>query len=121
MTRKPFRLRLAAVIVLSASACAPARTDVVSPASPPAATRGPEGGVILAMRPGTAASDAILVALNEDTAARVGRSGPAMEFIIREDGGRTISVVQTDADGFRPGEHVALTGGARTRIARLSG
>jgi outer membrane lipoprotein SlyB len=44
-----------------------------------------------------------------------------MELIIRDDGGRTISVVQTDADGFKPGERVALTGGARTRIARLPG
>jgi outer membrane lipoprotein SlyB len=112
--------RLAAVIVLSLSACAPARTDVASAAAPAATGRGP-GGVIVTIRPMTATSDAILVALNEGGAARSGRSGAAMEFIIREDGGRTISVVQTDPDGFRPGEHVALTGGPRTRIARLPG
>ncbi|MCW3473086.1 outer membrane lipoprotein [Limobrevibacterium gyesilva] len=45
-------------------------------------------------------------------------TGSAVEFIIREDNGQTISVVQTNEDGFRPGERVMLTRGARTRIAR---
>lgn len=47
-------------------------------------------------------------------------SGVAVEFIIREDNGQTISVVQTNEDQFRPGERVVLTRGARTRIARAA-
>ena len=121
VTRMPRIARLAAVIVLSASACAPASTSVVSAAAPAAPAGGPDGGVIVTIRPMTAASDRILLALNEGGATRAGRSAPAMEFIIRENDGRTISVVQTDADGFQPGERVTLTGGARTRIARLPG
>lgn len=111
-------MRFAVLMVLSASACAPARTDVVHATAPASPSRGPDGGVIVTMRPVKAASDAILAALNEGGAARAGRSGAAVEFIIRDDSGRTISVVQTGADGFKPGERVALTGGARTRIAR---
>ena len=45
-------------------------------------------------------------------------SGYAVEVIIREDNGQTISVVQTNEDQFRPGERVVMTRGARTRIGR---
>ena len=44
--------------------------------------------------------------------------GQAAEFIIREDSGQTISVVQTNEENFRPGDRIVLTRGARTRIAR---
>jgi hypothetical protein len=109
--------RLAALIVLNVSACAPARTDVIPAAAP---ARGPNG-VIVTIRPMTATSNAVLAVLNEGTAVRTGRLEAETEFIIREDGGRTISVVQTDADGLKAGERVALTGGARTRIAHTPG
>jgi outer membrane lipoprotein SlyB len=45
--------------------------------------------------------------------------GTAMEFIIREDDGQTISLVQTNEEHFQPGERILLTRGARTRIARV--
>jgi outer membrane lipoprotein SlyB len=48
-------------------------------------------------------------------------TGQAVEFIIREDSGQTISVVQTNEEGFQPSERVVLTRGARTRIARVVG
>ena len=48
-------------------------------------------------------------------------TGQAVEFIIRQDNGQTISVVQTNEEGFRPNERVVLTRGARTRIARVAG
>jgi outer membrane lipoprotein SlyB len=48
-------------------------------------------------------------------------TGSAIEFIIREDNGQTISVVQTNEDQFRPGDRIVLTRGARTRIARTGG
>ena len=47
-------------------------------------------------------------------------TGSAVEFIIREDNGQAISVVQTNEDGFRPGERVVLTRGARTRLQRAA-
>ena len=46
--------------------------------------------------------------------------GTAVEFVIREDNGRTITVVQTNEDNFQPGERVVLSRGARTRIARAA-
>jgi len=53
----------------------------------------------------------------EQTAA----SATAVEFIIREDGGNTISVVQSNEDNFQPGQRVVLTRGARTRITHAPG
>ena len=47
-------------------------------------------------------------------------TGQAAEFIIREDDGNTVSVVQTNEEGFRPGDRVVLTRGARTHIAHAS-
>lgn len=47
--------------------------------------------------------------------------GQAVEFIIREDSGQTISVVQTNEEDFHPGERVILTRGARTRIGHAGG
>lgn len=46
--------------------------------------------------------------------------GQAVEFIIREDSGQTISVVQTNEENFRPGERVVLTRGSRTRLGRAA-
>ena len=45
----------------------------------------------------------------------------AVEFIIREDSGQTISVVQTNEEDFRPGDRVILSRGARTRIGHAAG
>ena len=44
--------------------------------------------------------------------------GQAVEFIIRDDSGQTISVVQTNEERFQVGERVIITRGARTRLAR---
>jgi outer membrane lipoprotein SlyB len=48
---------------------------------------------------------------------QVGR-GTATEFIIQEDGGGTIAVVQSNEDRFVPGERVLIIRGDRTRLAR---
>ena len=47
-------------------------------------------------------------------------TGNAVEFIIREDDGQTISVVQSNEENFSPGERIVLTRGARTHIARAA-
>jgi outer membrane lipoprotein SlyB len=45
--------------------------------------------------------------------------GEAIEFIIRQDDGSTISVVQTNENNFRPGQRVAIIRGERTRLAPI--
>lgn len=47
--------------------------------------------------------------------------GQAVEFIIRQDDGQTISVVQTNENNFHPGQRVAIIRGDRTRLAPISG
>ena len=108
-----------AFLALSVAGCAPARTDAVRAQPAPLPTGGSAGGgVIVSIRPMHAAASAmILAALNEASAARGTLPATAVEFIIREDGGRAISVVQSDAGGFRPGERVVLISGARTGLA----
>lgn len=44
--------------------------------------------------------------------------GQAVEFIINEDTGGTISVVQTNELNFVPGERVVIVRGDRTRLSR---
>lgn len=44
--------------------------------------------------------------------------GTATEFILQEDGGGTIAVVQSNEDRFVPGERVLIIRGDRTRLAR---
>lgn len=45
-------------------------------------------------------------------------SGQAMQFIIRQDRGDDITVVQTNEIGLRPGDRVAISHGDRIRLAR---
>ena len=70
-------------------------------------TLGAIGGAILGGLAGTAVERSV-------------NTGEAMEFIIREDDGQTVSVVQTNEERFQAGERVVLTRGARTRIGRAS-
>jgi len=74
---------------------------------PRAGILGAVGGAILGGVAGTAAEKSL-------------SSGQAVEFIIREDNGQTISVVQTNEDNFHPGERIVLSRGARTHIARAA-
>lgn len=64
---------------------------------------------------------AIIGGLVGSAAERSATTTQAMEFIIREDNGQTISVVQTNEESFQAGERVVLTRGARTRIGRVAG
>lgn len=45
---------------------------------------------------------------------------PAMEFIVRQDDGRVISVIEPVPNAFRPGEHVRIVRGLDTRLRPLS-
>lgn len=64
---------------------------------------------------------AILGGLVGSAVEQSATTGEAIEFIIREDSGQTVSVVQSNEERFQPGERVVLTRGARTRIGRVVG
>jgi outer membrane lipoprotein SlyB len=48
-------------------------------------------------------------------------SGTAIEFIVREDRGGDIAVVQTNEDGLQVGDRVVVTRGDRVRLSRAAG
>jgi outer membrane lipoprotein SlyB len=64
---------------------------------------------------------ALLGGLVGNTAESALNKGNAVEFIIRQDDGQTISVVQTNENNFRPGQRVAIIRGDRTRLAPIYG
>jgi hypothetical protein len=94
------RVALPAVLLACAAGCAPA--------SPPPPTPEP---MVRASEPAPARLGTI-VAIRRIGAAR------AAEFVVREDTGAMIVVVQPDSDGLAVGERVALVAESRTRIAR---
>jgi outer membrane lipoprotein SlyB len=47
--------------------------------------------------------------------------GTAIEFIVREDRGGDIAVVQTNEEGLQAGDRVVITRGDRVRLARAAG
>jgi outer membrane lipoprotein SlyB len=115
-----FGVALLAVLVLSGCARPPQRAAQIAPSPAPAVAT----GVIAAMRPLAAptadTARAILAAIGMGGAAAVSRPADETEFVVSEDGGRTVSIVQPNDAGLHPGERVALTPGARTRIIRLA-
>jgi outer membrane lipoprotein SlyB len=48
-------------------------------------------------------------------------SGAAIEFIVREDRGSDIAVVQTNEEALQAGDRVVITRGDRVRISRAAG
>jgi outer membrane lipoprotein SlyB len=45
-------------------------------------------------------------------------AGATVEFIVREDNGNTVSVVQVNGDNLRPGDRVVLRRSAHIRVVR---
>jgi outer membrane lipoprotein SlyB len=98
------------------------------PSSPPVAAVPVTYGTIVSRRPtgipmgdvqGGEVRSTILYALGGASADPLVEGG-AYEFIVREDDGVTISVVQADAGGLRPGERVVVSSGAHTRLSRAA-
>jgi outer membrane lipoprotein SlyB len=130
------RLALSATaLLLGLAGCAthvaPARTAA---ARQPASQR---GAIIVSARPlgrslgqsvggsGVDVRRSILSALagNGVGGNAAGNRAPAgaTEFIVRQDGGETLSVVQADDPGLRPGARVLLRDGPHTRLIRVAG
>jgi hypothetical protein len=108
--------------------CLPAGCAVRAPAPPAAAAAASraapvaETGVILAERrlPPRAPGDvraAILASLGDGDVTSLPQ--PAVEFIVRAADGATLSVVQDDAAGLRPGERVAIRRAPHTVLTRI--
>jgi hypothetical protein len=114
---------LCLVIVSGIAACAP--TGGAAPAqpatTPSAATT---GGTILWVRnvvaPDKDNSWRALLVNNAvaSPATADSEAAPLMEFIVRTDNGATLSVVQTNAIGLRPGDRVVILRDATTHLGR---
>lgn len=112
---------LALGVLLGASACAPASPDEQYAAAGHGTAAPASYGVVVTVRPVPLAA--------QTRAARTGSAGlpraepgspAAFEFILREDSGQTVSVVQPNEEGLRPGERAVLSMGARTRLSRAA-
>jgi outer membrane lipoprotein SlyB len=105
------------VAALGPAGCARAPAPAVPAAS--AATNDVVSGTLIAIRP-VRASAPILAALG-DAGAGGGESpgSHTAEFILRDETGRTISVVQGDTGAFSPGQRVVIQRVPRARIEPL--
>jgi len=112
--------------VLAVAACARRTGGAAGPGQETGRTIGGGSfGAIVAMRPipPTGSGDPRASILRAVGVAAIGgaeASPHVVEFIIRQDDGRTISVVQPDALRLRPGERVAISGGAAVGLARAA-
>jgi len=124
----PVRAAVAVAVLalpLGVAACAPraAQPAVASQSAARGVAAG--AGTIVAIRllTGPAQPDAgdprasVLVAIGGGGGGQTG-GVQTVEFIVREDAGPAVSVVQANDLGLRPGERVLITGGDPTRLAR---
>lgn len=108
----------AVVLLASLAVASCAAPSPPPPVAPVVSAR----GVIVAIRPLDAPADATVRAsiLAAVGAGAGGAPGPLVaEFIIREDDGRTISVMQVNDGQFAPHQRVALIGDVHPRISAL--
>jgi outer membrane lipoprotein SlyB len=110
--------------LMGIAGCANAVTNTASPAAATAHSVSSDEGTILSLRAVAVRSerDPWRVALLADTdgaATAIKDDGSRLtEFIVRIDGGPTISVVQTNELGFRTGDRVSVLHDGHTHIAR---
>jgi outer membrane lipoprotein SlyB len=120
-TRAPgLALTLAALLGLAGCATPAAPTPAATELQRPAATY----GVVVSRRPiqaptGNDIRGSILGAVGNRLPAGTATTA-ACEFIVREDNGQTVSVVQTDEVGLRPGDRVVLSVGSRAHLSRAA-
>ena len=96
--------------LLLLAGCAASRPKPVALTAP--ANANVSYGTILVARRAEAAPG-ILAAVGEVP----GADDPVMEFIVREDDGQVVSVVEPGGSGLAPGERVMIVHGAETRLA----
>jgi hypothetical protein len=104
-------------IFIAVGSCAPTLSGATAAGPEPASSR----GTILAIRPvlPSGAGAGVLNGLAGSTAsAGQPPAGQSFDYIVREAGGGTISVVQTDELHLQVGDPVVIVRGDRTRLAR---
>jgi outer membrane lipoprotein SlyB len=113
------------VALLALTGCAHSVTNAAAPATATEHVAPAGAGTILSLRVVAARSDSDpwRVALLADAGGATaslgdGSAGQITEFIVRIDGGSTISVVQTNELGFRVGDRVIVLHDGHTRLAR---
>lgn len=94
-----------------------------APANPPKSAVQPTAagtGTILSMRAVAphAGAAPLRAALLAGGSGQDDENRALVEFIVRTDDGATLSIVQSNTDGFRNGDHVIIVRGDRTRLAR---
>jgi outer membrane lipoprotein SlyB len=116
--------RLALLALLGVAGCARAVSTTATPAAAIVRPATSFEGTILSLRAVTMGSDqaawrvALLADAGGATTPVAGENGPLTEFIVRVDGGATISVVQTNEAGFRAGDRVVVLHDGQTHLAR---
>ena len=95
--------------------CAPANPSKVAVQPTPVGT-----GTILSMRAVQPHPDVepLRAALLTEGRGQSDDNRAMVEFIVRADDGATLSIVQSNAAGFRNGDRVVILRGDRTRLAR---
>ena len=95
--------------------CAPANPSKMAVQPTPVGT-----GTILSMRAVEPHPDVepLRAALLADGRGQSNDNRAMVEFIVRADDGATLSIVQSNAAGFRNGDRVVILRGDRTRLAR---
>jgi outer membrane lipoprotein SlyB len=116
--------RVVWLALLGVAGCARAVSTTATPAAAITRPATSSEGVILSLRAVTVRSDqsawrvALLADASGATTPIANDNGALTEFIVRIDGGSTISVVQTNETGFRAGDRVVVLHDGRTHLAR---
>jgi outer membrane lipoprotein SlyB len=122
---RPSKLFVCLLIATSVAGCAATNATVSGSPAPTVTPKAASVGKILSMRRVTVQSNSApwrSVLLADAGAARANDGGKdaLTEFIVRTDDGATISVVQSNEPGFRPGDPVIILRDGQTRLARPS-
>lgn len=109
------RLRQTSLLVLLAAACTntEAQQNAAAVHAPSAAQ-----GTILSVHAVPASARAAVWRLLSGDAAPTAPGASLAEFIVREDDGTTISIVQDNGLGLHAGDRVGIVRGERARLTR---
>jgi outer membrane lipoprotein SlyB len=118
---------LMGVPLLSVTGCAAGHASGIAAApaasASPASRRAAARGVILSARQVilqvAGGENGVLGALGAPASEGFDMA-PATEFIVRQDNGKVISVIEPVPNRFRPGQHVRIQHGVQTRLRPLA-
>jgi len=112
--------RWGAVLALAAwlAACAPTAPAPQLAAGPPATAVRARVVAVRALDGVSTGQAPVLRAIGAHADATATPGAAGTEIVLRTEDGRTVSVVQPDAAGLRPGDQVILQGAERVHVAR---